>query len=372
MKNITLKATRIIPGLIICCSILVFALTITAFRTGGYVIEGEMIAPNGTKVSLSYEYAGKRFADSALVKDNRILLKGSLPEALQCTLSNSVNQQLKIILLDNETINLRGKVAKFYYSEVSGAKEDVLFNTFNKERLAITGEYRAQLKATSTDFYDRNSRVYLDFNRKIDSLTLSFVKEYPNTAAASLAIISSHMNSTDVLRAEACYAHLSERAKRSYYAKRIKAFIDASKAIAVGKQAPDFVLRDINGKKFDLKDYRGKYLFIDFWASWCKPCREEHPLLRQLNTVYQGKNIVFVSISMDTNEKNWRQAVADDGLSWVQLNDPLALKGPLAEAYSVMALPSNLILDPKGKILATKLRGQPLSDFLQNLFKTNN
>ncbi|MCD0488100.1 AhpC/TSA family protein [Pedobacter sp. MC2016-14] len=367
MKNISLKAARLILALTFLCCMLFIALT-SAFKADGYVIEGNIIAPDGEKVWISYEYSGKKFLDSAVVKNNKVLLKGSLPETVLCTLSNSSNQQSKVILLQNEHVRLIGTMAKFYYAEVSGAAEDALFNKFNKKKFVLTGDYRKELEASSTDFHDRASRVYLDFQRRLDSLTLAFVKENPNATAASIAIIGSHMNSTNVLKAEACYAQLTGLAKRGYYAKRIKAFIDASKAITVGKQAPNFILTDLDGKTFELSKYRGKYLFIDFWASWCKPCREEHPLLKKLNAAYKDQNILFVSISMEASEKNWRQAVADDGLSWIQLNDPGALKGSLAKSYSVMALPCNFILDPNGKIIATKARGQELSDFLLELF----
>lgn len=362
------KLKKIIKAFSVICLVATIFSICMAFKSVGYVIDGDIVAPNGTMVSISYDYDGKRFVDSVAISNNRLIIKGRLPEAVQCTLSNSVNQQLKIILMQNEAVKLRGTIAKFYYTEVSGAAEDLLFNNFNEKKLSVTSAYRQQLKATNTDFHDKSSDVYLNFNRRLDSLTLAFVKEHPNATASSLAIIGSHMNSTGVSKAEACYNELSQSAKRGYYAKRLKAFIDASSKIEIGSQAPNFVLKDLNGKQFALEDQQGKYVFVDFWASWCKPCREEHPLLKRLNPIYRNK-IVFVSISMEASQENWRKAVAADGLTWTQLNDPEALKGSLAQNYAVMALPFNLILDPNGRILATKLRGEKLSEFLQNLFK---
>lgn len=90
--------------------------------------------------------------------------------------------------------------------------------------------------------------------------------------------------------------------------------------------------------------------------------------MRELNARFKAENIAFVSISMESDQKNWRKAVANDNLTWIQLNDPMALKGPLAESYALKALPFNCILDPHGKIVATKLRGEQLTRFLEGIF----
>ena len=296
-------------------------------------------------------------------------MKGILPEAVICTLANSINKQTKIIVLQNEQIQVKGAVAKFYYAEVSGAAEDKLFNEFKGKVFAINGDYRKQLEASKADFYDKKSSAYLELQRRTDSLTLAFVKTNPDATAASIAIINSHKNSKGALKAGECYQLLSEKGKANYYAKRVKSFIDASKAIEVGGIAPNFTLNDSKGKSVSLNDYRGKYVFLDFWASWCAPCREEHPMLKKLYSKYQDKEVVFLSVSVDTNEKSWRQAMLEDGLLWTQLHDPLALKGPMAESYSLSALPFNCVLDPQGKIIGTKLRGEALGLFLQDLFK---
>lgn len=368
MKIINTKTNRIIfyasfaIGVVIC----VFS---SAFKIDGYIIDGSVMAPDGSIVRIKYEYKGRIISDSVSVKDNKIILKGSLPETVICTLSNSINQQLKVIVLGNEPVKLQGAMAKFYYMQVTGASQDVLFNQFKQKSIGLTGDYRKELELFKADFYDKTSKVYVRFHQRIDSLTSAFVKANPDATAASLAIINSHLNSTDYLKAENCYNLLSSKGKESYYAKRVKSFVDASKAIEIGNQAPNLKLKDIDGNTFDLSEHRGKYIFLDFWASWCKPCREEHPTLRKLNADYKNKNIMFVSVSMDTNSQSWRQAVADDALTWTQLHDPLAMNGSLAQAYSLKALPFNCVLDPTGKIIAVKLRGEALNNFLQTLFK---
>ncbi|WP_082489518.1 TlpA disulfide reductase family protein [Pedobacter sp. Leaf176] len=367
MKKISYK-WRGLLSLSILTSSALLSVFLMSNKAGGFIINGNIQAPDGTIIKIAYEYMGTKTIDSAAINNNKMMLKGNLPETVVCTLSNSINQQQKIIVLQNENVKVTGSISKFYYAEVKGAAENELFSAFKEKNININADYRRQLEKSNVDFHDRNSNVYLEFHRRVDSLTLSFVKANPNTVASSLAIINSHLNSTDFAKAEKCYGFLTQNAKKGYYAKRIKSFVDASKAVEVGKQASNVVLKDIAGNKFDLSQYRGKYVLLDFWASWCVPCREEHPLLRKLNAELKGKNLVFVSISMDSDQKSWRKAVADDGLTWIQLNDPLALKGSVAEAYALKALPFNCILDPQGKIIGTKLRGEALTSFLENLY----
>jgi len=342
---------------------------ITGFGSEGYVIEGSILAPEGTQIRMTYQYLGKNIADSALVQNNKVIFKGTLPEAVLCTLSNSANQQLKIIVAQNEHIRLSGSVKEFYHMTVEGGCENDLFFAFKQKSMGITADYRAQLAATKETIHNKGSAAYIRFHVRVDSLTLAFVAEHPDAAAASLAIINSHLNSTDVLKAEQCYAILSGRGKNNQYAKRIKLFIATDKAMKAGNYAPELVLKDSNGDVFKLSAQRGKYVLLDFWASWCGPCREEHPLLRKLYQDFKNKGIVFVSVSMDTNLKNWKNAVADDQLIWRQLNDPGAMSGMVAGNYGIKALPFNCIIDPEGKILATKLRGEDLENFLVSLMK---
>jgi len=339
-----------------------------ASRADSYVIRGDVSAPDGSKIFVRYEYNGKEIVNFDSVHDNKVVIHGTLPQIMICTLSNSVNDQVKIVVMGNENIYLKGTLARFHYLEVSDAPENVLFSTFLDQKVTITSDYRKQLKQTNTDFHDKKSTIYLDFHRRIDSLTLSFVKQYPSATASSLAIINSHLNSTDVAKAEKCYNSLSAQGKSGYYARRLKDFIDRSKSVQIGNAAKDFSLNNLKGEKVKLSDFEGGYLLLDFWASWCKPCREEHPMLKKLKDRFQKEKFKIVSVSMDTNDKNWKQAVADDGLSWTQLNDPDALKGSVAKSYSILALPFNCIIDPKGKILATKLRGAALEEFLSKIF----
>lgn len=351
-------------------SALSFALLlITAgFKTSGYRLNGEITAPDGTLIKLSYSYQGKDFADSALVKNNQVYLAGVLPETVICTLSNSINPQIKIFVAENKPMIFSGSLSQFYDLKIKGSAQDELFSAFRQKTLSLSGDYRKQIKASGGDVHDKKNPVLTAYRKRVDSLTQAFVSGNKNSTVASLAIIDSYLTGTDHKEAGVSYNLLSAEGRKNSYAKRVYQFINVEKTISKGMTAPGFTLNNLQGKSVSLKDYRGKYVLLDFWASWCPPCRAEHPLLVSLQKKY-GSDIQFISLSMDASDKAWRQAVAADQLTWVQLNDPKSVNGETGDNYGVKALPFNCIINPEGKIMATKLRGKALEDFLASEFK---
>lgn len=338
-----------------------------SFKAANYEFDGVLAAPDGTVIKLSYRYEGKDVADSTVLKNNHFSLKGALPETMICTLSNSANQQIKIFVAQNAIIGFSGTLDKFYDLAIKGATENTLYQGFKSKALSLSGDYRKSIEKAKIDLHDRKNLHFLNYKRRVDSLTIDFVKRNSASSVAALAMIDSYLNDTDRKQAVKGYALLSEKGKSTFYAKRIKQFIDTAVAISKGNEAPAFTLADLTGKAVKLSDYRGKYVLLDFWASWCPPCRAEHPLLKQLEQRY-GKEIVFLSISMDAVSKSWKQAVQADQLTWTQLNDPQSTNGEVADSYGIKSLPFNCIIDPDGKILATKLRGQDLANFLSKNF----
>jgi len=136
------------------------------------------------------------------------------------------------------------------------------------------------------------------------------------------------------------------------------------RSVQVGQVAPDFTINTLDGKPFKLSSLRGKYVMIDFWASWCVPCREENPNVVKAYTKYKDKNFTIVGISLDKDSVAWKQAVVADGLTWTHVSELKDFEGPTVRAYQVDGIPANFILDPEGKIIAKSLRGADLDSFL--------
>ena len=142
-----------------------------------------------------------------------------------------------------------------------------------------------------------------------------------------------------------------------------------SNQITEGQIAPDFTLPDVDGKPFSLSSLRGKYVLVDFWASWCGPCREENPNVLATYNQFKGKNFTVLGVSLDKDKKDWIKAIKDDGLVWKQISDLKFWNNEAATLYGVEAIPYNVLIDPQGKVIATSLRGPDLSNKLNEVLK---
>lgn len=136
-----------------------------------------------------------------------------------------------------------------------------------------------------------------------------------------------------------------------------------------GKEAPDFSMPDVNGKEVKLSSFRGKYVLVDFWASWCAPCRKENPNLVKAYQQFHDKNFTILGVSLDMpgQKEKWLQAIKDDKLTWTNISDLQFWNSPVVAMYGFNGIPFNVLLDPDGKVIAQELRGQALEAKLNEL-----
>ncbi|RFS22822.1 TlpA family protein disulfide reductase [Chitinophaga silvatica] len=144
---------------------------------------------------------------------------------------------------------------------------------------------------------------------------------------------------------------------------------DMPAGMKVGEVAKDFSLPDVNGKSVSLSSFKGKYVLVDFWASWCGPCRQENPNVVSAYNQYKNKNFTVLGVSLDKSKDKWLQAIKDDGLAWPQVSDLKQWDAAVVSLYGINSIPTNMLLDPQGKIIAVGLRGPALEAKLKEVIK---
>ncbi len=137
----------------------------------------------------------------------------------------------------------------------------------------------------------------------------------------------------------------------------------------VGSMAPDFTMNDVDDKPFSLSELKGKYVLVDFWASWCGPCRGENPNVVAAYNKYKDKNFTVLGVSLDENKAAWLKAIKADGLEWKQVSDLKYWSSASVPLYGFDGIPYNVLIDPTGKIIATELRGEALQAKLEETLK---
>lgn len=365
-----------VPALLFSCD---------KFGNDGFVLTGTVKGSDGKDIILQKidDSLGVIAIDTVKIEGGKFSFTGNTGEPAVHALTIVGEQAKPYLILENAEINIeinkdtitKSKITGTYNNEQLTEFNNIASNIRNKS-IALQQERAAEIQLAQqtrdTVIVNKLRKEFEALDKEMQTATLDYIKSHPK-AFISVILVNNLLKTPkpDVKQIQDLFNNLDPEVKSTEPGKKIAKKLKELGTVGIGKVAPDFTAPDPTGKNVSLKQSMGKVTIIDFWASWCAPCRVANPELVAIYNEFhpKGLNIIGVSLDKENGSDQWKEAIAKDQLTWTQVSNLKFWDDPIAAKYKVKFIPQMFVLDEKGVIIAQDLKGDELRAKLSELLK---
>lgn len=380
MKKLLMAAVLLSPGALFAQGKVKEKVKEVPFEVKGNIAQQE----KPTKLYFRIRKDGKMLTDSMTTPDGNFVFTGTIPEPTTGQLFASIpstpdnpmgRKELAVLFLTKGTTTVKlQKVGD--KAEAGGNKYQDAFNELNaltdnvvKQSMELSKEYKVLYNAKDEAGMKKLEARFDELEASRKAIMRKYLEDNPKSPIGMYVLNQVAGYELQPEEVEPFFKALSKDARNTPTGKQFAYRLELAKKLAPGQPAIDFSQNDPAGKPVTLASFRGKYVLIDFWASWCGPCRAENPNVVNAFNKYKDKGFTVLGVSFDENKAKWEEAIEKDELHWPQVSDLKGWDNQVGKLYGIRAIPQNLLLDREGKIVAKNLRGEALESKLAELFQ---
>lgn len=345
-----------------------------------FTIKGNIKGSKYKKIYLHHKWNNEFKTDSATIVNNTFTFKGITPEVNMYWINFSIDPVAApnaAFFIDQSNIQIIAHQDSLFSAKITGGKEQEYYTNYRKmmqnfgnKQQELYMQYNQALQKNDAEAVNKAQSEFMELSQKVKNTLKEMIKSHPSSPVSGYIIFQEFNNNPNisVSELEEIVSYLDKDFLNTKFGKLAQQKLMQINGTAIGKKIMEFTQNNPDGKPVNIRDFEGKYVLIDFWASWCGPCRMENPYVVAAYNKYKDKGFTILGVSLDQNKTAWLKAVEKDNLTWTHVSDLKGWSNEVAQAFGINSIPQNILIDKQGIIIAKNLRGNALEEKLKEIF----